>query len=193
MRFDSQEHLDRWKATGEFPAIHDAIFSLMEQRLVGRTGLRVLDLACSTGLLGERIWQRLPGVEYVLGLDSDGDAMCRGANAGITVPTLNQSVRPGSMVSLQAQMMKIHINVVVARRCIPEIFGGQPDLARSFMSILASTDVTDLFIEGRVESARSTHPLKSVNQEISFLDAANHSHLCALWTKSGRCAHMRLV
>lgn len=166
LRFDSTEHLDAWKATGRFPAIHDDLFNLIATEA---TGTSFLDLCCSTGLLAQRLADKLPGVA-ACGVDADVDAVLAGAEAGIKVPVLTMKVELKSLDSLLQWIRDNRVTVLVARRCFPELFGHDHDLARAFSKGIHALGVTEVFLQGRVPVAGAKNSLASVLDEVQLLD-----------------------
>jgi len=179
-RFDDQRHLDEWKASGVFPQIHDDIFWLVCARARGR---HVLDLACSTGLLAQRL-RGNEQFETVHGIDTDMDALLRGTAAGIKDLTPFRVARE-KYRELCDLLEEWRIDVVVARRCLPEILG-DGSWGREFAATLATAGVRDLFIEGRVLSKRSTAPLRHVDLEVRAL-GNEHFIEMGVW---GNTAHL---
>jgi hypothetical protein len=180
-RFDSDEYLADFLRRGRFPAIHDALFGLVVDRL---RGSRVLDLCCSTGLFGERL-RRHGVVEFVMGVDGDTSAIHRGQQAGVRIRTEFLRVGHGTLPFLAHIIRSNGITAVVARRCLPELLGDDPSLDGPFADTLADAGVAELFLEGRVVSPRSTNRLKSLDEEIAavsgrFTPFAHRKALCYL-------------
>lgn len=166
-RFDSLEYLTAWKETGRFPAIHDELFELIAAEA---TGTSFLDLCCSTGLMAQRIATRLKGAT-ACGVDGDVDAVLAGAQAGVSVPILTLKVELKTMDALLQWVRSNRVTVLVARRCFPELFGHDHDLARAFSKGIHSMGVREVFLQGRVPVLGARNTLASVLDEVKLLEA----------------------
>lgn len=165
MRFNSPELLDTWKRTGRFPAIHDDM-AAAALNLV--RGTRFLDLGCGFGLLGARI-AKAAGEHVCIGVEADKSVIEAGTAAGVrtvyhhlrlTAETLDQFV----------SIVRCHgINVILARRVMPELFGEDTTLGVRFACAMYHAGVKEMLVEGRVVSARSTNALASIDHEIAML------------------------
>ncbi len=166
-RFDSELHLQRWRDLGEFPAIHRGIAELALRATQGP----MLDLCCSTGLLGQ---QMLARGRTCLGVDRSEVALATGQAYGITLPTVTRDiVTMADWCWLGTLIAQRHIRTVLARRCLPELFTDAsmrrygPNVAR----LLAEAGVKQLVLEGRRVPSRAVHPLGSADQEALLLVA----------------------
>lgn len=163
MRFNSVEYLQAWASGKRFPAIHDDIASAAEQFMIGN---RVLDLCCSYGLLGERLKKTVAG--YAVGIDADGEAIAKAKAAGISIDLYQLKVTPESFTDLVQILQSCRVNAVVARRCLPELFGENLDFGRQFFAELRRVGVKEVLIEGRVKTKNATNALSSIEDEISL-------------------------
>ena len=154
---DDQKYLDAFRERGEFPKIHDALFQLFLQEAKGKV---FLDLGCSTGLLGQRILQQIAG-STVFGVDRDEDAHRRGELAGTKFPRYLVDVTR-EYRDFYKLLVNLRPQVVVARKCIAELFGSPPPIPDShadplfgdswgkcFLDTLRICGVRQLFLEGR--------------------------------------------
>lgn len=182
MRYDSQERLDAWRTLRVWPEIHDDLFHLVLSEARGR---RFLDLCCSTGLLGQRLLDKMPGCERVLGLDADAGALERGRDAGVSVPLYHLPITRESLGQLVALVERERITGLVARRCLSEIFAADASWAPEFIDALASGGIREVFIQGRAPTARATHPIPNVDAEISVLGRSVN-----VLQRTGQCAYL---
>lgn len=161
MRFNSIEHLAAWASRGIFPAIHDAIATAVGN-LAG--GERVLDLCCSFGLLGERLKQH--HALDVAGIDGDITAIEQGRAAGISISLHTLKIAPATLADA-VDILKAHrTQTIVARRCLPELFGHDADFGREFLAAAKHNGVFELFLEGRVKTLTATNRLASIDDEV---------------------------
>jgi hypothetical protein len=161
MRYDAVEHVARWAKTGQYPAIHDAMFHAIGAWASGRGAL---DLCCSTGLLGQRVASKL-GLA-VVGLDCDRRALEAGRHGGVTVPLEEVRIGAETLPRIAEILQQYHVDMLLARRCIPELFAYDLDLGRAFAGVLAVGGVREVFLEGRAVSPRAVNPMASVEAEV---------------------------
>jgi hypothetical protein len=167
-RFNSPEHLETWKTRGRYPAIHDGIADAAASLMRGK---QLLDLGCSYGLLGARI-AKGAGQGMALGIEADGKVIDAAKTAGVRV-FFNQIRITDETLSLVSVLVRDHdIDVVIARRILPELFGDDLDLGRHFASEMAAAGVKEIFVEGRVVSGRSTNALASIDAEVGMLSGS---------------------
>lgn len=163
MRFDAHEYVDTWKATGRYPAIHDDIFHAIQSFMCGKSAL---DLCCSTGLLGTRVLKKL-GVN-VIGLDADTKAVDYAKQAGIPIEIINATLARKNMKDLAQLCQTNKIDTLLARRCMPELFGDDLEAGRKFSDLLSLAGIKEIFIEGRISSSRSVNNLSGIKQEVEL-------------------------
>jgi SAM-dependent methyltransferase len=181
LAFDSAERLALWRATGRFPNIHDALYALIRENLEGR---RVLDLCCSTGLLGERI--RVGCRAAACGLDADREALDRGTEAGISYPRLAVTLGRATLPAVVAWLARRKVDTVVARRCLSELCAHDPGFGPVLAAAFADLGVRELFIQGRQKMSTATHPIPDVDAEIRLVDGPYR-----VVEKRGECAYLR--
>lgn len=58
---------------------------------------------------------------------------------------------------------------MIARRCLPEVFGNDLDFGRAFAARIRAAGVTELVIEGRIKSHRSVNALAGIDDEIALM------------------------
>ena len=166
-RFDSIDYLRDFQARGRFPAVHDELFGMVTE-CTRQT--RVLDLCCSTGLLGERL-RRTGDFETVLGVECDRRAIEAARSHGVVMPITELVIQIDTLPRLGHLIRQPAIGSVVARRCLPELLGDDPAMDRRFADTLAEAGVAELFIEGRIVSERATNRLRSIDREIEAVSS----------------------
>jgi hypothetical protein len=166
-RFDSPEHVEAWQATGIYPRGHDDIAHMAMVHLRER---RIMDLCCSTGLLGHRLLTSLK-LDLVLSVDSSNAALSTGAAAGLIRDGHQLRVDRDSMPSLIGLIARERITAIIARRCIPELFGDDLALGHDFADLAAQVGVKQIFLEGRMVSANAMNRLASIDDEVELFDA----------------------
>jgi len=164
-RFDSIEYLKAFQVSGRFPAIHDDIFALI---ISEGHGCRFLDLCCSTGLLAQRL-MKFGGAMFAMGVDGDERAIKAGVEHGVTVPMALLNIGPDTLPELTQIIGANGISAVVARRCLPELLGERPEMDRPFADALAAGGAKEVFIEGRVKTARAVNRLCDVEKEAAAI------------------------
>lgn len=164
MRYDTQDRLEEWKARGTFPKIHDALFALVVEEARGAS---FCDLCCSIGLLGQRILEKVPG-SRVVGVEMDTDALLRGTAAGIRVPRHQLKVTPETVERFAAILRENGVTVLVARRCLSELFAAD-QRGEWFTEAVLAAGVREFFIQGRQVVPNATHPVPDVRAEIACL------------------------
>lgn len=184
MRYDSQERLDLWARTGRFPSIHDTLAAFVAARVREPRGF--LDLCCSTGLLGQRIKSMFPDAA-VVGVDADAGAIGRGTCAGVSVPLVLAQIEPGTFQRLGAIMREHGVTVVVARRCLSELFANAPGCGDALSSALQAYGAREMFVEGRMRMARASHPYPHIDAELAELNATGSWKLVA---RHRECAYL---
>lgn len=167
MRFDSPELLQAWRETGRWPAIHDAIAQMALEYLRGQV---LLDLGCAFGLLGARIVAET-GLRSAIGVDANKATLAASEAAAVPVTRYClQIVDRPSMAELGAIIKRHQVDVIVARRILPELFGHDIDLGRAFVDMAADLGVKEMLVQGRVETPDAVNPMRSIEREVFFLN-----------------------
>ena len=167
MRFNSQEHLDTWKRTGQFPFIHDDLFSLIANY---SREAQFMDLCCSTGLLGRRVVESDHSATCV-SVDGDALAMNAAVQAGVfdynhrMTPVVRRLEDTASLVSLFREHT---VRAIIARRCLPELFGDDLALGKEFAQLAYVRGVREIFLEGRVRVSEPVNALSCVEKEMEL-------------------------
>jgi|TARA_R110000824_G_scaffold6506_5_gene30068 SAM-dependent methyltransferase len=165
MRFNSIERLEEWCVNGNYPSIHDRIFKMVEDNIRGGN---VLDICCSTGLLGQRIQDELK--KTVVGVDADRKSLQNARSYGVDVNLVEMKIDATNFSPLISVLIKNDIEVIVARRCLSEIFFNHIDQGAVFAErLLKETNVREIFIQGRREQPNATHPIPSCSAEVALL------------------------
>lgn len=180
-RYDAQEYLDNWRERGEFPKIHDALFAMVTEHASGR---RFVDLCGNTGLLAQRILEKL-GAEQVVGVEMSQDAVARGRAAGMTYPRLVTKVDQTTLPAVEEFLKQHAIDTLVARRCLSEVFYLNTGFGPEFCAAMLRVGIRQVFIQGRAPTGKPTHPIPSVHEEIACLE----SHFRVVEVK-GQCAYL---
>jgi hypothetical protein len=178
MRFNDPEYVAAWRRDGTFPAIHTKLVELVLSKAKGRT---FVDLCGSTGLLGRQLVSRGMTGSAV---EASSKAIIGGAYDGAYL-ALELRLTPASLPILISWIRTTGAVTAIARRCLPELAdaGLWPD---ALGQALIEAGITELFLEGRVVSARSVHKLASAELEIAAL-----AKRWKLVTQVGACAYLR--
>jgi hypothetical protein len=170
-RFDSPELVAAWSDAGVYPAIHDAMHQWVRETIGPRDGT-VLDLCSSTGLLARRLGRA--GYRTVA-VTQPGPALTLARDAGVYdhTPVLGLRIGPSELPVLDGFMREHQVRTVVARRAFPELWDalGETDF-RIMAELWVDAGVRNVLLEGRVASARSTHPLATAAAEAEALASA---------------------
>ncbi|ASR83889.1 methyltransferase [Arthrobacter phage Shrooms] len=170
-RFDSEEYLRAWQDHGTYPAIHDAIFTAIEDH----TGPdeKVVDLGASTGLLTRRMLaagRRVVPVEPHTPSRSWGAVY--GTWEGLEVHAQPVSARAG-IEPFRALLEDERPTVLIARRVLPEVYEAtelaRPGTWQNFLDALHESTIELIILEGRKFSSRTTHPLGHRDREVQAL------------------------
>lgn len=170
MRFSDEEYLRAWKEEGVYPKIHDKIYQLFATTCESDS---VLDLCACTGLLGQRIQDKM-GLN-VVAVEGDPAWIERGKRWGTNIPTLEVWVLPNTLKTFTDWIRSNEVTGIVARRCISELFGndakGRPLKAPDFVWSKVFTDaildagIKEIWLEGRADQGRSVHPVPDTETE----------------------------
>lgn len=162
MRYDSIERLRAWQLRGAFPQIHADIAGIIQAYVRGD---RMLDLCCSYGLLGQRLMAT--GATKVCGIESESDTVAAARSAGIAVDILELNIARETLPAVVALITTNALTVVVARRCIPELFPHDPQWAIDFAAAINAAGIMEIVLEGRAPVARPAHRIPTVEAEVA--------------------------
>jgi hypothetical protein len=183
MRFNDPQRVQAYKANGEFPSIHSPLVSCVVEHVIGRRGL---DLCCSHGLLGEQLLTK-HGFQMI-GVDGDASAVELARANGVKMP-IHHIKLDAQTLPLVYQLIRANkIEVLIARRCFPELFGDDLELGGEFFGEIRAAGIKEIALEGRVQTPKATNRLSSVWAEIRL--AQLHYEVSA---KDGNCAILRVL
>lgn len=165
MRFNAPEYLEDWK-NGKYPSIHKIMFNAV--KLYGQ-GNRVLDLCCSTGLLGTQIKERLN--KTVMGVESSPTSVDLAKQYRIPIPIQQMKISRDTLEPFITFCNLYNIDTIIARRCIPELFGEDYHFGLDFVAAVRAMGVKEIFLEGRVKTATATNIFNSIDHEIDLFTA----------------------
>ena len=180
MRFNAPEYIADYSKTGIFPAIHKNIVDMALNHVQGRSGL---DLCCSHGLLGQQLANR--GGYSMAGVDGDKRAV-ELANLYIDMPVYHIKVDRNSMDKIHNTLYVRDITFIVARRCLPELFGDDLEWGIEFFAAMREYGIRELVLEGRVATKNAVNPLHSLNAEIDLV-----SDSYTVYQQTGNVAYLR--
>jgi len=194
-RFNSVQHTEAFAAGRGFPKIHDNIFNLIAETW---TGGSFIDVCCSTGLLGQRLIDKL-GV-MCCGLEGDAEAIANGKEHGVSMFIYQLLLDDRSLGGFSRILRDHDVNTVVMRRCVSELFAKgmplgvgntvqtelKPEFAAQYVDALLGAGVNEIYLQGRAESASSKHIIPNVEAEIEFF-LPQYS----VRVKRGQCAYLR--
>lgn len=170
MRYNNIERLRLWRNRGQFPAIHDNIYNAI---LTYMEGNAALDLCCGFGLLAQRV-KEAGYIAVAVGVDDDEQAIREAEEHAIEVELHHLKINTETISEVAKLVKASSIDVMFARRCFPELFGGETagcDLATGivFAQAMCEAGVRELFVEGRVQQPGAKNNLPSVAAEVSML------------------------
>lgn len=164
MRFNDPFYVEDWVTNGNYPKIHNNIFSIAKERPVSR----FVDLCCSTGLLGRRLVDELGWSGC--SIDSDARALERGLEAGVfdSIPVQLMKITPATLGELFAFLSDHEVTTVVARRCLCVLWEVVP--LDELQSMFLDVGVDTILLEGRRIDNRAVHPLGSADAQAAAFD-----------------------
>lgn len=171
MAYDSQDYLDAYTARGELPVIHQGVNDLFAKYSPGHVA--AIDFGASVGLLCAAMVRTVP---KVIGLEGDPKSVARALRVpGIRVQHfIVDASSVAAMAPLATVLQRYQPTLCMMRRVLSEISQGKMDYAVRFIRFLGEHGVQKIVIQGRVYSARSTHPLPSTDAEIEACTAAGY-------------------
>jgi hypothetical protein len=183
MRFDSQEHIDKWYRQGHYPAIHAPVVSMAVAEL---RGVRGVDVCCSHGLLGTQLLKN-NGLN-MLGVDGDRKAITLAREHGIPMPIHEMKITRATMKEFFVECVMHGAQFLIMRRCAPELFGDDLEFGREFFSTAQSVGIQEIVLEGRVRTPRATNKLSCLEAEIELTCPLYQVH-----KTTGNVAYLRAV
>jgi hypothetical protein len=164
MRYDSPEHIETYKSTGQFPKIHDTLAALIEDNI--KPGKTAFDLGSCYGLMTIRLVSEL-GWAQALGIEGNINYF-RKVIPRDNVLYLNMKITEESLdKELGSLFHTLNPELVVARRVFPEINEQNPkallklaDMCKAFGTAIA--------LEGRNPHHQPTNALSSAEREVAI-------------------------
>lgn len=169
--YNDDKYVKQYLTNGKYPKIHDDIAVLIRELPKDSV---VLDVGCSTGLLTQRMVDM--GLKCY-GIDIDKVAISK-ANQYCKMMDI------ANIATLEQYVIDNNINVAVCRRVLPEIM--DTGVLFDFIDVM-SRHIEYCVVEGGIESAKSTHKLKNIDEEIKVL-----SKYYNLIKRYKRCAIMKI-
>lgn len=183
MRFNAPEYINEYAVNGQFPKIHRNIVDMAVAHVKGRKGL---DLCCSHGLLGQQLMQR--GNFQMFGVDGDKKAVQLAHEHKIWMDVFHLVIGKNTMEVLTNLVKSQDCSFLVARRCLPELFGNDMEFGIDFFHQMREIGIKEVVLEGRVATKKAVNPLFSINAEIDLI-----SQDYKLWQQEGNVAYLRAI
>lgn len=188
MRFDDEEYVRAYRERGCFPAIHSDIAWLIERVIRAGAVRCAFDIGCCTGLLTARLASL--GVPQAIGIDANARSLALAPRAdGLVYHRMKIDAR--NLAPFEQLLTTYRPQLIVLRRVLPEISGGRLAHARRFAEALHRAAPRVVVLEGRVKSARSTHPLAGLEEELAvfrglYVESGRSRNCAALeWASDG--------
>jgi len=162
MRFNSTEYLDCYKQDYTYPRIHDAIVEMIAEYGKEMCGV---DLCCSHGLLGQRLMRWGYGM---IGIEGDAKAIANAANV-IDMDIFHVKITPATIDKVKEIIFKAKAKFIVARRCLPELFGNDLEFGAVFFKEMHSIGIKEVFLEGRIPTKNAVNALSNIEAEIKLI------------------------
>ena len=161
-RFDDDKLLKAFFESGQYPKIHDNICVLVKRTSTGLK--RVADIGACHGLLSHRLLTECDK-EFVLAVEGNKKYLVN-ATKHSDLCYYNKYVLPSNLDELRSTLKEHRINLVVARRVLPEICdAGGVNLVSEFASMLHEVGVEQIILEGRVNVPNPKNRLHTVEHE----------------------------
>ena len=183
MRFNAPEYINEFTATGQFPKIHRNIVDMAIAHVKGKKGV---DLCCSHGLLGQQLMQR--GNFQMIGVDGDKKAVQLAHENKIWMDVFHLAIKKETMEVLTNLVKSQNCTFLVARRCLPELFGNDMEFGIDFFHQMRQIGITEVMLEGRVATKNAVNPLFSLNAEIDLI-SQNYTP----WQQANNVAYLRAI
>ena len=194
-RFNSKLHLEGFRDGRGYPRIHDNIFNLIAETW---TGGSFVDVCCSTGLLGQRLIDKL-GV-MCCGVDGDAEAIANGKAYGIQMKVHHLIINEETLGLFSRILDQHDVNTLVFRRCISELFatgltlgvgntvqaGVKEEFAAQVVDLCVAKGIDEIYLQGRAETASAKHPIPNLKAEIKFFLPQYEVQV-----DRGQCAYLR--
>lgn len=163
-RFNDQSYIEEYHQLGRFPKIHDDIAALVSAKVKTAPAI---DFGCNIGLLSVRLVKQI-GLPSVVGIEPDPRDFARRVEHP-SVSYYNMPVDRAHLDEIVKIIGAFGIKVVVARRVISEIGFNNFDFMPVLSGALAESGIEQIFLEGRVYSSKSVHPIPNSEKECKLL------------------------
>ena len=165
-RFNSEDHLARYIEFGEFPSIHRPMVEAVQWACPDDA--RFLDLGACFGLLGAAV-QTLRPKAVVIGVERSASAIELAQKYGLPCQLVRMHVSRETVTELAGLIRKFKLNTVIARRVLPELWGGDLEGGRMFAKTLRDAGIRQVLLEGRRPTGAPKSPLSTVELESAML------------------------
>ena len=108
------------------------------------------------------------------------------ANLYISMPVYHIKVNRENMDKIHNTLYVRDITFIVARRCLPELFGDDLEWGIEFFKSMREYGIRELVLEGRVATKNAVNPLHSLAAE---LDLVSDSY--TVYQQTGNVAYLR--
>lgn len=169
-RFNDTSYLEQWKKDRTYPSIHSNIFNLISSTVESTS---IVDICCSTGLLGQHVSDL--GLD-VFGVEYSETSIANAKKYGIEMPIYQMHIDRSSINDLCKLISENGATGLLARRCLSELFVARDgesidfDWANIFSQKIIKAGIKEVWIEGRADQGRSTHPIPDTETEIKCLE-----------------------
>lgn len=158
--YNDEKYIRDYLKTGKFPKIHDDIWREISGTHV--CGDSVADIGCCYGLLSVRCAQI---AKHVVGIEANEKYLAK-AIQHPRVDYVPMTITLDTVPDLEKVFEQYKVDTVVMRRVVPELYDtGGYELIEELSKMFKRRDILRIILEGRIESSRSTHPLKNVVEE----------------------------
>jgi SAM-dependent methyltransferase len=172
-----------YRTKGKFPRMHNDLYHLIagQIEIIDRSAFAgdVFDLGCGNGLLMARLARRFA---YVTGFERNIRRVNTANSLG--VGNMKAIAMKVTIETLNPFLYMAEPSVIVARRSLPEISGGNPSIIRRMAEDFHKVGVKFIAIEGMTEGEDERHPLNDILKECEmfsgFFDMAVRHRNCAL-------------
>ncbi len=161
------EHFERGRG---YPERHDDLFKLIADTW---TCGSFLDVCCGSGLLGQRLIDKL-GV-MCCGIEADSVAATAAHMLGVQMKIHEMLIQNNTLGLFSRVLVEHDVKTVVMRHCVNELFtdSGIPRpvnrlFAASFVDTLVARGVEEIYLEGRAFVSGPPRPIPNVAAEIEF-------------------------
>lgn len=170
-RYDDDSYLEAWQSKREYPKIHKNMYELVTATITSKT---VMDLCCSTGLLGQHV---ADFGANVIGVEALQKSIDKAKSFGIEIPLIQLNIDNNSIDVLCEIIANNSVTGIIARRCLSELFVTEDKTsidfkwANLFTKKIVEAGIKEIWVEGRAEQGRSVHPIPNTETEIVCLES----------------------